>query len=175
MHSIFRHVPTLLRSLLKGLVTVLLVPVLLFEEWGWGPLAALMAMLGRLPVLKQIERRIAALPPWAALLIFFAPVVVLFPVKLLALYLFGEGHYGSGVSLLIGAKVVGTAIVARLFQLTQPALMQIAWFARWYMRWKTWKDGVLASVRHSALWRYLRTLQARLSQWWRVQVLDRTE
>lgn len=174
MHSIFRRTGNLLRGLVKGLATALLVPVLLFEEWGWGPLAALMAALGKLPILKRIERRIAGLPPWAALMMFFAPVVVLFPVKLLALYLFGEGHYGSGFSLLIAAKVAGTAIVARLFQLTQPALMQIAWFARWYLRWKTWKDGVLAAVRQSAPWRRLHAMQAGLRRWWHVHVLGRT-
>jgi len=155
MHSIFRRTGALFKGFLRACFTALLVPVLLFEEWGWGPLAALMAMLGRLPILKRIEHRIANLPPWAALLTFFVPVVLLFPVKLLALYLFGEGRYGSGFSLLIGAKFIGTAIVARLFQLTQPALMQIAWFARWYMRWKTWKDGMLAAIRQSAPWRVL--------------------
>ena len=166
MHSIFQHVGALFKRLLKAVGTALLVPVLLFEEWGWAPLAALMAMLGRLPVLKQIERVIGGLPPWAALLTFLAPVVVLFPLKLLALYLFGEGHYASGFSVLIGAKIIGTGIVARLFQLTQPALMQIAWFARWYLRWKAWKDSVLAVVRQSALWQRLRKMRAGVRRWW---------
>jgi len=169
MHSLFHRVGRLFRGLVKGLVTALLVPVLLFEEWGWAPLATLMAMLGRLLVLKKVECLFAGLPPWAALMTFFTPVVVLFPLKLLAVYLFSEGHYGSGFLLLIGAKIFGTAIVARLFQLTQPALMQIAWFAHWYVRWKTWKDGVLASVRQSALGRRLRQMRARLRQWWRVK------
>lgn len=166
MLSDFQHVGALFKRALKAAAVALLVPVLLFEEWGWAPLAALMAMLGRLPVLKQIERAISGLPPWAALLTFFAPVVALFPVKLLALYMFGQGHYASGFSVLIGAKIVGTGIVARLFQLTQPALMQIAWFARWYLRWKAWKDGVLTVVRQSALWRRLREMRAGLRRWW---------
>ena len=166
MHSIFQQVGALFKRLLKAVATALLVPVLLFEEWGWAPLAALMALLGRLPVLKQIERVVAGLAPWAALLTFFVPVVMLFPLKLLALYLFSDGHYVSGFSVLIGAKIAGTGIVARLFQLTQPALMQIAWFARWYLRWKAWKDSVLAVVRQSALWRRLRTMRAEFRQWW---------
>ncbi len=175
MHSIFSRPGALSRRLLKGLSTAVLVPVLLFEEWGWGPLAALMTRLGRLPVFKRVERHIAELPPWAALLIFFAPVVLVFPIKLLALYLFGEGHYASGLSLLIGAKIFGTAVVARLFQLTQPALMQIAWFARWYTRWKIWKDGVLTRVRQSAPWRVMHSVQRRLRRWWRVRARSGTD
>ncbi|WP_420119026.1 hypothetical protein, partial [Micromonospora sp.] len=50
------------RRLFRGLVALLLVPVLLFEEWGWEPLAALVARLGRLPVWAALERAIRRLP-----------------------------------------------------------------------------------------------------------------
>ena len=153
-----------LRKALRTLVAIGLVPLLLFEEWGWAPLAALAAQLARLPFWAALERRVVKLPPWAALLIFFVPVVLLLPVKLLALSLFGRGHFASGLVLLIGAKLVGTAVVARLFQLTQPALMKIPFFARWYGRWKLWKDRLLATVRESDVWRSVR---AGVRRWWR--------
>lgn len=70
----------------------MLVPLLLFEEWGWAPLAALMAQLGRLPYWERVERQVARLPPSAALGVFLLPVNVLLPVKLTALYLFSRGH-----------------------------------------------------------------------------------
>jgi hypothetical protein len=159
---------TALRTLLRTVFTALLVPVLLFEEWGWAPLANLLARLGRLPLWAWLERSVASLPPWAALLVFLLPVVALFPIKLIALYLFGSGHYTSGLVLLLGAKLAGTAVVARLFQLTLPALMQIPLFARWYPRWKTWKDRVLGAVRQSAPWRAARALKARGRRWWRL-------
>jgi hypothetical protein len=143
----------ILRRLLRHTFTALLALVLLFEEWGWEPLAALLARLARLPLLAWIERRIAALPPWGAMAMFAAPALALFPVKLLALFFIGRGHAFAGLAVLVGAKVVGTAVVARLFTLTQPALMRLPWFARWYPRWKTWKDGVIAQVRASQVWR----------------------
>jgi hypothetical protein len=142
-----------LRRLLRHTITALLALVLLFEEWGWEPLAALLARLARLPLWAWVERRIAALPPWGAMAMFAAPALALFPVKLLALFLIGRGHAFGGLAVLVGAKVLGTAVVARLFTLTQPALMRLAWFARWYPRWKTWKDGVIAQVRASQVWR----------------------
>ena len=157
-----------LRKLSRAVFTALLVPVLLFEEGGWAPLAAVVARLGRLPLWALLERRVSSLPPWGALLVFFAPVIALFPIKLLALYLFGRGHYTSGLLLLIGAKLAGTAVVARLFQLTLPTLLQIPWFARWYPRWKAWKDRMLTAVRQSAPWQAVRTLKAGARRWWRL-------
>ena len=140
--------------------------VLLFEEWGWAPLAALFARIARLPLWAWVELKIAALPPVGALLVFGAPTLTLLPVKLLALYLFSHGKNGLGLTLLMSAKVGGTALMARLFHLTQPALMKIGWFAKWYPRWKAWKDALLEQVRQSALWRAARELKARARLFW---------
>lgn len=156
----------LLRRLLRTLFTALLAVLLLFEEWGWEPLAALLARLARLPVFAWLERKVQALPPWAAVMAFAFPAIGLLPVKLLALYFIGNGHSMLGLGVLLAAKLVGTALVARLFTLTQPALMQLPWFARWYPRWKAWKDGLLAQVRQSAPWRVVRRLKARARARW---------
>ena len=146
--------------LLRMLITPFLALVLVFEEWGWEPLSAAMARLSKLRVWAWIEHRIASLPRWAALLVLGVPMLALLPVKLLALYLLGHGHILLSVAILVGSKLAGTAVVARLFQLTQPTLMQFGWFARWYPRWKTWKDGVLDRVRQSLAWRAVRRLKA---------------
>ncbi len=142
---------------------VLLAPVvllLLFEEWGWAPLAALAARLARLPLWARLERWIGALSAWAALALFLAPMLALFPVKLAALFLLAHGKFKTALMLLVAAKLLGTAVLARLFQLTQPALMQLAWFAYWYPRWKAWKDGLLARVHVSAAWQRAREIRA---------------
>jgi hypothetical protein len=145
----------------------LLVPVLLFEEWGWEPMARAMARLARLRVWARVEAALRALPPWGAVLAFFLPMLLLLPVKLFGLFLLGEGHALSALLLLLAAKLVGTAILAWLFQLVEPALMRIPWFARYYPRWKLWKDSVLNSVRDSRGWRSMRVLGRRVRRGWR--------
>jgi hypothetical protein len=152
-----KRVQQLLRALL--LAPVLL--VLLFEEWGWEPLGRFFKALARLPFWGALEQRIVNLTPWAALLAFGIPVLALVPIKLLALYLLGNGHAVMGLGLVIGAKITGTALAARLFQLTEPALMQLPWFARLYIPWKIWKDRKLAQVRDSAPWQRLRDFKLR--------------
>ena len=156
--------------LLRMLITPFVALVLVFAEWGWEPLAAALAKLSKLRIWAWIEQRIASLPRWWALLVLGVPMLALLPVKLLALYLLGHGHILLSVTILVGAKLAGTAIVARLFQLTQPALMQFGWFADWYPRWKTWKDGMLDKVRQSLAWRAVRRIKAGAKRtarrWW---------
>jgi len=156
----------IVRRLLRHLFIVLAALVLLFEEWGWEPLAALLRRLARLPLWAWMERRIAALPPWGAIAIFAAPAVALLPVKLLALFLIGRGHALMGLGVLLAAKLLGTALLAWLFTLTQPALMQLAWFARWYPRWKNWKDGVIGMVKASLLWQSMRRWKEQARAQW---------
>jgi len=163
----FASLLRVLRALVRALGTALLVPLLLFEEWGWEPLAALMARLARLPLWARLENQLRQLPPWGALLAFFVPVLLLLPVKVLALFLFSRGHAATALTVLVLAKLVGTAIVARIFQLVERPLMRIPWFARWYPRWKAWKDHVLTLVRESRPWRVVRALNRRLARGWR--------
>ncbi len=155
------------RRFFQRLFFFLFAALLLFEEWGWEPLAALFARLARLPLWATLERRVAGLSPRMALLAFGLPVLTLLPVKLLALYLFGKGHTVLGLVLLLSAKIGGTAIMARLFQLTQPALMQLAWFAWVYPRWKAWKDAVLVEVRRSSVWRSAQSMKQSVKLWWK--------
>ena len=156
-----------LKKILQAIATALLIPVLLFEEWGWEPLARVVALLARLPIWARAESAVRRLPPWGAVVVFFSPMLLLLPIKLLALFLLAGGHTKSALLLLLGAKLAGTAILARLFQLVEPALMRIPWFARWYPGWKAWKDNLLFTVRQSPPWRAGRRVKDGTRRWWR--------
>ncbi len=147
---------------MRWIFTPFIALFLLFEEWGWIPLAALLRRLKDIPFWAWCELLIAQLPPWAALLLLLAPSIGLLPAKLMALWLIRHGQYGLGVFVLLSAKLVGTAFLARLFELTQPALMKFDWFAKWYPRWKTWKDVLLARIRASQLWQLGRSTKLRI-------------
>jgi hypothetical protein len=151
----------------KGLASAVLALLILFEEWGWEPLQRAFARLARLPLIGAIERRITTLPPYAALAVFVLPSLLLLPVKLVALWLIGEGRAMLGALVIVVAKIAGTAIVARLFVLTRPALMQLAWFSHVYTRWVAWKDALLARVRASWPWRAARVLKRAVRRRWR--------
>ncbi|MGE8944484.1 hypothetical protein ACO2I3_21480 [Leptospira interrogans] len=152
------------RSLLriaKGAVDILLALLLLFEEWGWRPLANLIARLRRFEIWARFENWLTTLPPYGALCAFVLPSCLIFPLKIAAVYLVATGHFLTAVLLLLGAKVAGTAILARIFVLTQPKLMQIGWFASLYNWVMPWKEALFERIRASWAWRYARVVKAR--------------
>jgi hypothetical protein len=149
---------------LKALATLPIALLILFEEWGWEPAKRAMAWLMRWAPLAWIERRIAGLPPYAALVVFFAPSLLLLPVKFGALWLIGHGQALLGLAVIVLAKLAGTALLARIFQLTQPSLMRLPWFARAYTRWVAWKGALVDEVRASWVWRSARVIRRRVAQ-----------
>jgi hypothetical protein len=134
---------------LTRIASVPLAALIVFEEWGWEPLARLAALLARLPLLAWAERRVSALPPYAALVVFALPWLLLLPLKFAALWFIGNGQVVLGIAVISIAKLIGTAIVARLFMLTKPALLRLPWFAIGYARWRVWRDALLCSMRAS--------------------------
>ena len=118
------------RPTLVFVLNVLAALLLLFEEWGWRPLSTLVARLARFPLWAVVERWIAGLPPYGALVTLAVPSAILIPAKLLGVYLLATGHFVTAVAVIICAKLASTALIARIFLLTKPALMQIAWFAQ---------------------------------------------
>lgn len=158
-----------MRALLKALARAAAWPlalIVIFEEWGWAPLQRAMAWLAQKLHLRWFEARIQRLPPYPALALFLLPSLLLLPVKLAALWLVGQGHVVWGVVVVALAKLTGTAIVARLFVLTQPALMQLNWFAVAYRRWTSWKHVWLAHIRASWPWRWGRVVRRQAVRLW---------
>jgi len=179
--AILREIGTLLRvgwriaaPVLRAAVQIFLALFILLEEWGWRPLADLLGRLARWQPWARLEYGIARLPPYAALLVFILPSAVLLPLKFLALFLVARGQFVLAAILFAAAKVLATALVARLFLLTQPALMQIGWFAWSYETLMPWKEALVERVRASTVWRLgrlfkERTRRAIVAQWrlWR--------
>jgi hypothetical protein len=151
---------------LRGLMLALAAVVLFLEEWGWRPLTAWAARLAKWPPIARLEARIVGVQSRWALVLFLVPAVLLFPVKLLALWLIHKGSTVLGLSVIVAAKVLGTALVGRLFILTEPQLMQIAWFARAMGWWRATKARVKAAIAELAWWRSVRVVLRR----WRVRV-----
>ena len=164
---------------LRTALQIVLALLILLEEWGWRPLADLLGRLARWRPWAHLEHHIARLPPYAALCVFVLPSALLLPLKFLALILVARGQLVLAALVFAGAKAGATALVARLFLLTQPALMQIGWFAWGYDTLMPWKEALVERVRASTVWRMGRVIKERvrralLIQWrtWRPTVIE---
>lgn len=151
-----------LKRLVAAPFVFLAAVIILLEDWLWDDLARLAAAIGRLPVFHQIEAFIVRLPPYAALAFFAVPSVLLIPVKLIALYFIAHGHAIAGLLTVLGAKVAGTALVARLFTLTRPNLLRIAWFAWVHERFIAFKARVYAVIKATGVYRAAHQMHLRV-------------
>lgn len=149
------------RHAVRGLLLGILALIIVFEEWGWRPLAAAMASLARFQVIARLEAMVKGLPPYGALAVFAVPSLLILPLKLVALGLIAGGHFMTATGLFVFAKIAGTALVAYIFSLTQPALMQLSWFRWTYDTVMPWKHALTEAVRTSWAWRYGRLVKAR--------------
>ena len=162
------------RPVLERSLEFLLALIIVFEEWGWRPLADLLGRLARWRPWAAVEAVIIRLPPYAALVVFALPSTLLLPLKFLAIFLVAKGQVVLAGLLFVAAKVVATALIARLFMLTQPALMQIGWFAWSYDTLMPWKEALVARVHASWPWRAGRIWKERVrragaAQWRRMR------
>ena len=156
---------TVLALLWRGLRAVLLAlaaVVLAIEEWGWRPLSAWAGRLARWAPFARLEAHIRNASPRTALLLFLVPAVALFPVKLVALWCIHEGRAVLGVTIIVAAKLLGTALVGRLFVITEPQLMTYRWFALALGWWRVTKLRVKLALSRSAGWQAASRLRRRI-------------
>jgi hypothetical protein len=147
---------------LKSVAVALAAVIILFEEWLWEPLKRMMLAFSRLPLVRQLAAIISRLPPVVALVLYIIPVVALLPFKIAGLWLIGQGHSMLGIATFLGAKLVGTALLAWLFSLTRPALMQIGWFAKAHAWVVLISDAAHTWLHAQPLYQAIRTLLGKL-------------
>ena len=153
----------------KYILELALVPVaaavVFFEQVLIRYLNVVMAAFARLPWIARLEAWLVTLPPWAALLAFAAPSVLILPIKVSAFWFAVHGRYGlSALSIIIG-KLVATAILARLYRILRPTMMTVRWFAWADTHFFYWRDRAYGFVRSLPAWQKAAALVARGRAW----------
>ncbi|HJQ57956.1 MAG TPA: hypothetical protein VJ890_13680, partial [Vineibacter sp.] len=160
-----------MRRLLKRLLTpplfVVAAFLLLLEETLIAWLQRLMAALARLRWVAALEARAARLPPYPAMVLFLLPGIVLFPVKLGALWLVAQGNLVMGAAILVAGKVVGTAFAARIYKVLHPALATLPWFVRAEAWVFGWRDRLYGFVKAMPAWQAAAAALGAVKTWLR--------
>jgi hypothetical protein len=125
----------MMRRLLQPL-WLLLAIVFLIEAWLWDhlePIVARVVAMIPLRAFKQwLSDRVDTLSPAMTLIVFIVPVVPLFPLKLVGLWLLTHEYWMSAIVTIIFAKFLGVGVAAFIFDVTRPKLLQMEWFEKLY-------------------------------------------
>ena len=125
----------MMRRLLQPL-WVLLAIVFLIEAWLWDHLEPIVARAVASIPLSAFKRwlsdRIDALSPPMTLIVFVVPIIPLFPLKLVGIWLLMHHCWASAVLMIIFAKLLGVGVTAFVFDVTRPKLLQMGWFRSFY-------------------------------------------
>jgi hypothetical protein len=125
----------MLRRLLQP-IWVLLAIIFLIEAWLWDhlePIVAWVVSIIPLRVFKQwLADRVDALSPATTLIVFAVPVIPLFPLKLIGMWLLMHEYWMSAVTTLLFAKFLGVGVTAFVFDVTRPKLLEMGWFEKLY-------------------------------------------
>ena len=125
----------MLRRLLQP-VWVLLAIIFLIEAWLWDhcePIVARVVAAIPMAQFKQwLTERVDALSPAMTLIVFVVPIIPLFPLKLVGLWLLAHEYWASAVFTILFAKLLGVGVTAFVFDVTRPKLLEMAWFEKLY-------------------------------------------
>ena len=125
---------------LDGIVTPVVRPLL-----GW---------VARLRFVIRLQDIVAALPPYAILVLLAVPFAFAEPAKIYALVLMTEGHFSTGLVTIAMAYLVSLLVVERIYHAGRAKLKTIPWFAK-LIDWLTGiRDRLLAWARATRVWAF---------------------
>jgi hypothetical protein len=76
------------------------------------------------------RRRLQQISPYLSLLVLLVPLLLVEPIKLVALIVAGKGHWLTGTGMLVAAYATSLLVIERLFRLLKPKIMMMGWFNR---------------------------------------------
>ena len=115
-----------MKQQLKRALQIVLVPfaaaIVFFEQTLIRYLNRVTAAVAAWPPIARLEAWLKRLPPYWALLTFATPSILILPVKVAAFWFGMHGRYGLALGSVILGKLLGTAILARLYAILRPTL-----------------------------------------------------
>ena len=159
---------------LKYVLELLFVPIaaaiVFIEQVLLRYLGRAMAAIAKWPPIARLEGWLRGLPPWAALIAFAAPSLLVVPVKLAAVWFALQHRYGLSAASIVVGKMLATALVARLYQVLRPTLITMPWYLSAETWLFAWRDRLYAFVQSIPAWQKAKALVRRMRAWMRDMV-----
>ena len=139
----------MIRRLLQP-VWVLLAVIFLIEAWLWDHLEPIVARVVALIPLRAFKtwltERVDTLSPAMTLIVFLVPVIPLFPLKLVGIWLLTHEYWASAIVTIVFGKFLGVGVTAFIFDVTRSKLLEMPWFEKLYQTIMTLRAKAAALV-----------------------------
>jgi hypothetical protein len=104
----------------------------------------------RMTPLAYARRQLQQFGPYQSLGLILLPILLVEPLKVMAVFVAGDGHWLAGTGILVAAYASTLVFVERLFKVVKPRLMTMNWFASiwtWFAAardkaWRRFRAGV---------------------------------
>ncbi len=117
-------------------IWILLAVIFLIEAWLWDHLEPIVAWFVRLIPLRAFKQwlaeRVDTLSPAMTLIVFIVPIIPLFPLKMIGVWLLTQEYWMSAIVTILFAKLLGVGVTAFVFDVTRDKLLQMDWFEKLY-------------------------------------------
>lgn len=140
------------RRVSRLILIVLAAIWMMFEDWVWDSILAVMERVRRLKTVGRFEAFLARQNQYVLLSLFIFPFLIMVPAKLFGLYLIANGKVLRGVSIFVVAKVMITAFITRLFIISKDKLLLITSFAGFYHWFLDKKEWLYSELRKMPAW-----------------------
>ena len=114
-----------------------------FQTKSQMPLIARIRRRREMTFLARTRRRLQKMSPYLSLALLLVPLLLVEPLKLVAVFIAGKGHWLTGTGMLIGAYAVSLLFVERLFRMIKPKLMTLGWFVRLWIWFTAFRAKVI--------------------------------
>jgi hypothetical protein len=84
--------------------------------------------------------------PYLSFLVLLVPLLLVEPLKIVAVFIAGKGHLVPGTAILIGSYAASLLVIERLFRVVKPRLLTLPWFAKLWLWYKDVRTKALALV-----------------------------
>lgn len=128
--------------------------VFLVEAWLWDRLEPIVAwFVEKIPLERfkvWLADRVDSLSPSATLVVFAVPVIPLFPLKLIGVWLLAHKYWVSAALVIVFGKLVGVGVTAFIFDVTRPKLLEMRWFRKlyeWVLRVRAYAHALVDPIR----------------------------
>ena len=101
--------------------------------------------------LTRARRDLQKISPYLSFFVLLVPLLLVEPLKIVAVFIAGKGHWITGTGILVGAYAVSLLFIERLFRVVKPKLLSIPWFAKLWLWYTDVRDKALALVTRKQL------------------------